>query len=164
MSAASGFSEDGPTNLVEVDHRQQILATELPERVLARIRGRSRVAVRNVGDLILYLSIIEPLCATFQHYKGNRWFRLPPSDRVSSSSFLVCTDHELAISELLHITMNRLTEWRRVWKLARRKGAFRNNMSLLYQHSDISVAEFVSMLNNMKKVWMCWNLSTSLPK
>jgi len=110
------------------------------------------VAVRNVGDLMLYLSIIEPLCLAFQHYRGNccagtfGWSaRLKPL-------FFTPADHELAISELLQITSNRLTEWRRVWNLARKKGAFRDNMSFVYQHLETSISDFVTMLNAMESI------------
>lgn len=54
----------------EKSERQRILETNLPEKVVSRIKGRSRVAVRSVGDLCVYMGLIEPLCITYRHYKG----------------------------------------------------------------------------------------------
>jgi hypothetical protein len=48
----------------------EISSTRLPDKIVLNIKGRSRVAVRSVGDLELYMSVIEPLFEKYSSYKG----------------------------------------------------------------------------------------------
>jgi hypothetical protein len=52
--------------------RGRILATQLPVAIAAKIRGRSRVSVRNVRDLQLYMGFVESLCNEYRAYEGSK--------------------------------------------------------------------------------------------
>jgi hypothetical protein len=50
--------------------RGRILATALPDAIAVKIRGRSRVSVRNVRDLHIYMAVVDHLCNEHHHYEG----------------------------------------------------------------------------------------------
>jgi hypothetical protein len=52
------------------DMRAMILATQLPATIVRRIKGKSRIAVRTVGDLHLHTVVIQELFYRYSVYSG----------------------------------------------------------------------------------------------
>ena len=52
--------------------RDVILATRLPSIIETNIKGRSRVAVRTVRDLEVYVSFIEEICQIHHKFYGHK--------------------------------------------------------------------------------------------
>lgn len=75
--------------------RQLILNTPLPLEILTNKRGHSRVSVRTVQDLRIYMQFIEYVTENYAYYYG----------------------HKKAIAELVGVSANRINEWTRIWTL-----------------------------------------------
>lgn len=56
--------------------RTEILNTPLPDQIVCRIRGRSRVRVKSVGDLKLHMEVIEHLIDNYKDYPGKVHYTL----------------------------------------------------------------------------------------
>jgi hypothetical protein len=56
-------------------NRELILSTILPPEIETNLRGRSRVAVRTVRDLEIYVTFIDDLCRRHQHFYGHKKVR-----------------------------------------------------------------------------------------
>ena len=60
--------------------REAIMSTSLPLRIQTNLKGRSRVAVRTVGDLETYVDFITSLSLQYQEYSEHKKVRITPYD------------------------------------------------------------------------------------
>jgi hypothetical protein len=64
------MNPDCESIIKNIDQRREILNTALPIKIIAGIKGRSRVRVKSLGDLRLYMNVIEPLIGQYKDYDG----------------------------------------------------------------------------------------------
>lgn len=75
LSSAATNSSDNSVQ-AGLAKRTEILNTPLPDQIVCRIRGRSRVRVKSVGDLKLNMEVIEYLIDNYKDYPGKVYYTL----------------------------------------------------------------------------------------
>ncbi len=123
-SSNSDSNTSGDVNLIE----QAILSSELPESILAKIRGRSRVLVKTVGDLKTYVSTLQSLSLKFSEFP----------------------DHKKCISKLLRVTVNRLLEWEKILNKSLKEAENDEEVAVLVHNNESSLKDLVKQLKITK--------------
>ena len=70
LSNSSAANNSDDCDQIGLAKRAEILSTTLPDQILCRIKGRSRVRVKSVGDLKLHMEVIERLIDCYKDYPG----------------------------------------------------------------------------------------------
>ena len=67
----------------DAQFRKAIMSTSLPMQIQTNLKGRSRVAVRTVGDLETYVDFITALSLQYREYSDHKKVRFSHKRQIS---------------------------------------------------------------------------------
>lgn len=109
----------------QFENREEILATVLPPAIYNNSISNSRVVVRTVGDLEVYVNFINELNMKWNESLG----------------------YKKSIAELLNVSSNRISEWQRIYSALKQ---YSNFQSIIDVRKDEN-ASLSSLIKALKK-------------